>query len=168
MEDWDQYIRRYQDGEWRSPIFRDMVLDDAQKAGTRLTFLDIGCGNGFDGCWKLQESLSDIAGNYIGIEPDKGVSTGPYLSEIHRCQFEQATLEPQSVDIAFAVMVLEHIREPKAFWNKLHEVLCDGGIFWGFTVDARHWFRKASVLAELLRIKKLYLRAVARHDDRNR
>ncbi len=54
-------------------------------------------------------------------------------------------------------MVLEHIADPGRFWDKLHSVLRDGGIFWGFTMDARHWFHLASSWSERLRVKDLYL-----------
>jgi len=53
--------------------------------------------------------------------------------------------------------VLEHFAEPQIFWDKVYNVLRDGGVFWGFTVDARHGFVAASLLAEKLHIKDLYL-----------
>jgi hypothetical protein len=54
-------------------------------------------------------------------------------------------------------MVLEHLPRPRAFWDKLHEVLANGGVFWGMTVDARHLFSRLSLWSSRLRIKELYL-----------
>lgn len=157
---WAPYLQRYGNGEWRAPIFRDMILSDARrlaKERKNLTFLDIGCGGGFDSEPELQQSIASFAGQYIGIEPDTEIKLGNIFSATHRCFFEEASIEPCSVDIAFSVMVLEHIEFPEKFWRKVHEVLRPGGIFWGFTVDARHWFVSASVMSEKLHIKDWYL-----------
>ena len=54
-------------------------------------------------------------------------------------------------------MVLEHLPSPQLFWDKLHEVLTDGGVFWGLTVDARHLFSRLSLWSGRLRIKNSYL-----------
>jgi SAM-dependent methyltransferase len=157
MDRWTAYTDRYQQGEWRAPVFRDMVLDDLQAQGGRPTVLDIGCGGGFDGSGPLQRTIADAAGAYIGVEPDPVVTLDDRFTEVHRCLFEDAPLRPGSVDLAFAVMVLEHLAEPERFWAKLQEVLAPGGVFWGFTMDARHWFASASRWFDRLRVKDLYL-----------
>lgn len=159
MIDVVRYVDRYQKGEWRTPIFHDMIIDDLGKmeAGG-LTVLDIGCGHGFDLETKFQKSIASKAAHYVGVEPDPQIAIGEWFTQAHRCLFEEAPIEPNSVHLAFAVMVLEHVRDPELFWRKVHSVLADGGIFWGFTVDARHWFRNASLLAESLHIKDVYLR----------
>ena len=157
---WIPYLQRYRDGEWRAPIFRDMVLADAealkQKDG-ELTLLDIGCGGGFDSDAKLQNSIARVATQYIGIEPDTDIVLGSIFSSTHRCTFENAQIAQESIDMAFAVMVLEHFEKPQIFWNKVHSILKKGGVFWGFTVDARHWFVFFSLLTEKLGIKDWYL-----------
>jgi SAM-dependent methyltransferase len=157
MTQWAPFVDRYRRGEWRDKILHDLILADARQRGEGLTFLDIGCGHGFDGDLRLQQSLARHAGRYVGIEPDPHIEPGSHVTEVHRCFFEDATLEPGSVDVAFAVMVLEHLPQPARFWDKLHEVLCEGGVFWGLTMDARHWFCTASVFAERLKVKDLYL-----------
>jgi SAM-dependent methyltransferase len=158
-EEWAPFIERYQRGKWRGPIFRDMVLADASLR-RRVTLLDIGCGRGFDHDLQLQNSLAQIAQSYIGVEPDPTIPLGPYFTEAHRCFFEDAPIAANSVDIAFAVMVLEHLRKPKLFWKRLREVLAPGGVFWGFTMDRRHWFCEMSLFAKRLGLKDAYLRAL--------
>jgi len=157
---WDSYQRRYQSGESRTAIFRDLVLDDAERivAGSgRPVLLDIGCGGGFDRSSGTQRSLAGVAGKYVGVEPDTEIGLQDVFHECHRCLFEDASIDPGSIDIAFAVMVLEHFDQPQQFWDKIYSILRPGGVFWGFTVDARHWFVSASLLAEKLHIKDLYL-----------
>ncbi|HEX6612618.1 MAG TPA: class I SAM-dependent methyltransferase [Rhodanobacteraceae bacterium] len=157
---WSAYKARYSSGEWRGPIFRDLILADARAMKQRpdkLTFLDIGCGGGFDGDIGLQQSLSEAADFYIGVEPDREIQLSDVFTDTHRCCFEDAPIPEESVDVAFAVMVLEHVKDPRAFWGKLHRVLRGGGCFWGLTVDARHWFVLMSALMEKLRLKDAYL-----------
>jgi SAM-dependent methyltransferase len=157
QERWNPYVDRYRQGECRDRILHDLILADAHARGEGLTFLDIGCGRGFDTDVPLQRSLANAAGRYIGIEPDPAITPGEYFSETHCCFFEDAPLPQASIDVAFAVMVLEHLKTPERFWSKLHDVLKPGGVFWGLTVDARHWFCRASLWAERFKIKDLYL-----------
>jgi SAM-dependent methyltransferase len=157
--DWRPFTERYRRGEWRAPIFADMVLTDMARLGSprSLTLLDIGCGTGFDDDLGLQIRIAENARKVIGIEPDGEVVAPPILDEFHNDRFENAPIESCSIDVAFAVMVLEHVDSPARFWSKLYDVLKDGGVFWGFTVDARNWFAKASSLIEGAGIKDWYL-----------
>jgi SAM-dependent methyltransferase len=155
-ERWAPYLERYRRGEWRDRIFRDLVLEEARALGAAPTILDIGCGRGLDGSVPLQRSIAAVAGRFLGIEPDPEIPLEDYFTETFRCPFEEAPLRPGSVHLAFAVMVLEHLPSPAAFWGKLGEVLADGGVFWALTVDARHPFCRASLWAERLRLKDAY------------
>lgn len=156
--DLSPYVRRYQAGEWRAPIFHDAILHDASAIIHPARLLDIGCGQGFDTLLDLQASLAACAkGGYIGVEPDTSIPLANIFSDVHHCFFEDAPIQPDSIDVAFAYMVLEHIQEPERFWEKVYEVLHQGGIFWGFTMDARHYFTKASMLFERLGLKDAYL-----------
>jgi SAM-dependent methyltransferase len=154
---WAPYLDRYRRGEWRDRIFRDMVLEDVRSRPQPVSLLDIGCGRGFDSDMHLQESVAREADRFIGVEPDPGVCLGGHFDEAHRCRFEEAPLAPRSIDVAYAIMVLEHLERPGRFWDKLREVLKNGGVFWGLTVDSRHWFTHASLWTERLRVKDAYL-----------
>jgi SAM-dependent methyltransferase len=158
MDIWTHYVERYRRNEaWRDQIFRDMVLEDARRMGGGLTILDIGCGRGLDGSIPMQRSIAEAASRFVGIEPDREVDLGDYFHETYRCTFEETPLPANSVHLAYAVMVLEHLPSPETFWDKLWETLVDGGVFWGLTVDGRHPFTKASLWAERLKAKNLYL-----------
>jgi SAM-dependent methyltransferase len=165
---WGAYIERYQRGEWRDSIFRDIITAEARRLSRLPTLLDIGCGRGFDAHIGLQQSLVSVAGHYIGIEPDETVTPAGFIPEVHRCLLEEATIDPESVDVAFAVMVLEHLPKPQGFWDKLHKVLKPGGVFWGVTVDARHWYCTASLFMERLAFKDIYLNLLLGHRGSDR
>lgn len=156
---WLSFTERYQRGEWRAPIFRDLILADMASLGPprSLSVLDIGCGKGFDDNLKLQTELASAAGRYWGVEPDSSIQLNPVIEQVSHCLFEDAQLGHKTVDVAFCVMVLEHLAAPCEFFKKLHEVLREGGVFWGFTVDSRHWFATASMLAKKLRFTDWYL-----------
>ena len=152
-------MERYRDGEWRATVFRDMVLADIRRlASVRpVRVLDIGCGKGFDDSPQLQAELAAACDRYDGVEPDTEIVPSPVVREAYRCGFEEAPIEPGSIDVACSVMVLEHLERPAVFWDKLREVLADGGVFWGFTIDARHPFAHASTLMKRLGVKEWYL-----------
>jgi SAM-dependent methyltransferase len=164
-DSWAAYIARYRSGQWRAPIFRDMLLAEVARLGARPTILDIGCGDGLDGEPGFQRSVADVAGCFVGIEPDPTILLGNYFTKAYRCSFEEAPLDPASVELAYSVMVLEHLRRPQVFWDKLFEVLIEGGVFWGMTVDARHPFSRFSMWADRLRIKNVYIKSVLGRDS---
>jgi len=150
-------LESYRAGVCRDRIMHDLILADAARLGEHLIFLDIGCGKGFDTDIPLQQSLVNAAGTYIGIEPDSSVSPIDEIADCRRCLFEEADLPSNSIHVAFAIMVLEHLGKPQLFWDRLLDVLVPGGVFWAMTVDARHWFSFASLWSERLRLKELYL-----------
>jgi SAM-dependent methyltransferase len=157
-KDFSAYLERYTRGEWRAPIFRDIILNDAVPFGPECVIADIGCGSGFDGDRRLQTSIAAVARQYIGIEPNTEIALGSEFTKVYRCPLEVAPISDATVDLAFAVMVLEHLQSPQAFWDKAQAILRPGGIFWGFTMDSRHWFSTVSRLAEFVRFKDPYLR----------
>lgn len=151
------YLARYRQGQWRDRILHDLIVEDIDALGRPPTVLDIGCGLGFDGNIEFQTSLASRARVFIGIEPDPAVDLGGHFTSSHRCLFEQAPIAPASVDVAYAIMVLEHIPDPQPFWDKLYDVLAPGGVFWGLTVDSRSPFAVASYWSEKLRVKDAYM-----------
>lgn len=156
---WSRHAGRYAAGEYRAKVCHDLVLSEIAEEG-RLRILDIGCGRGFLDDGRLQQSLARRSREYIGIEPDGGVEVGNWVGRVHRATLEDAPIEAGSIDLALSAMVLEHLAEPARFFDKLFQVLREGGVFWGFTVDSRHWFSRASLVAERLCVKRLYLRAL--------
>jgi SAM-dependent methyltransferase len=157
MLTWDTFHDQYRSGRWRAALVHDLILADVWARGPKPTVLDIGCGRGFDDDPRLQASLASHAGRYVGVEPDTEAPLGNCFDAVYRCPLEDAAVAPGSVHVAFAVMVLEHLRRPQTFFDKIHTLLADGGVFWALTMDARHWFCTASQTAGRLGIKDLYL-----------
>jgi len=168
--DWKAAQVRYGAGESRSFIFRDLVRDEIRARAGRgaVTVLDIGCGKGFDSQPELQREVASMADVYVGVEPDPQIEIQPVFAQCLRGTIEDLAIPPESIDVAFSVMVLEHVGDPERHWRAIHSALKPGGVFWGFTMDSRHWFTAASRLAGALRIKDLYLNLLhgARGEDR--
>lgn len=156
---WDSLIKHYKKTDERALAFRDLILQDIQKLNkdNNLVVLDIGCGEGIDGNYDIQKSFASYSREYIGIEPDESIKLGNFFTSYYNTNLQNTPIKENHVDIAFAFMVLEHIKYPYSFWNKLYKILRKGGIFWAYTIDARHWFAKASKVSDKLNIKDKYL-----------
>lgn len=154
---WRTYVDRFEAGEWRAQIFRDMIKRDISAFGPERVVLDIGCGRGFDDSAELQASLAQDATHYIGVEPDASVPAPVCCNEFYAQPLEESAIESESIDVAFAVFVIEHLSQPEVFFESLHRVLRPGGVFWAATVDARSPFAHASKLMEASGMKDRYL-----------
>jgi len=157
---WDEYQRRWHQGTYRATFFRDMVLSELRRRGPNVVLLDVGCGHRFDGEPGLQDSLAKSADQYLGIEPDASVPVADCFTRVHRCTLEEAPITAASIDVAFAVFVIEHLSHPAAFFERLFEILVPGGVFWGFTIDSRHYFALVSRISEVLGVKGWWLKRV--------
>lgn len=155
---WEDLSRRWAQGAYRATFFRDLILADARRWRPKPVLLDIGCGRGFDGVAGLQETLAEAAGQYLGVEPDASIRLASCFTAVHHCRLEDAPLAPGSIDLAFAVFVIEHLPRPREFFEALFTALAPGGVFWGFTMDRRHPFAIASLAAEWLGVKGWILR----------
>jgi 2-polyprenyl-3-methyl-5-hydroxy-6-metoxy-1,4-benzoquinol methylase len=161
-DSWKIRLTRLGRRDWRTPVFFEIVSREinARSGATRPTVLDIGCGLGFDGEVRFQEALSVQAGRFIGIEPDVTVDPPTFFSQVYRTTFEDAPIAHGSVDVAYAIMVMEHVADPDAFWSRLHEVLAPGGVFMAFTVNGSHWFAPLTRFLSVTRLKTRYLNVV--------
>ncbi len=136
-----------------------LILEDLDTLPSELapTVLDIGCGGGLMDVPLWQHQLATCVGRYVGVEPDPASVPAPVFHQVFNQTFESAPLESASIDLAYAAMVMEHVADPQAFFAQLARVLRPGGVFWGFTVDRRHYFSWISQLVGTLRIKDRYL-----------
>ena len=159
--------RRFRAGEPRAYILVDLIKSTLKEFAERdshqsINVLDIGCGKGIDDCGgSLQQELrTHFSGKYIGVEPDTAVTPNACFDEIHATFLEDAKIPSGSIQIAYSNFVLEHIPNPKPFWDKLYDVLDDGGVFWGLTIDGRHPFSIVSNTMDRLHIKDIYLNTI--------
>jgi SAM-dependent methyltransferase len=158
-DEWSVRLARLRTEEWRTPIFFEIVSQEigARTGARRPTVLDIGCGLGFDTHLQYQQALSTQAGRFIGIEPDRAIDPPKLFTEVYHTTLEEAPIAPGSVDVAYAIMVLEHVAEPAAFWSKLHEILAPGGVFVAFSVNGAHWFASIARFMSIIKLKSSYL-----------
>jgi SAM-dependent methyltransferase len=156
---WRTWRSRLNGQEWRTPVFFEIVSGEirARSGATRPTVLDIGCGCGFDGEARFQEALAAQAARFIGIEPDLNIHPPKIFSEVFRTLLEDAPIARGSVDVAYAIMVLEHVADPVRFWSRLYDILAPGGVFVAFSVNGAHWVAPLTRLLSATRLKTVYL-----------
>jgi SAM-dependent methyltransferase len=142
----------------KAEFFYEIVKSEILSRGDKKPVtLDIGCGGGFHHRDDLQASLGGMSSKFIGVEPDPEAKIIDKFSSVHHCSLEDAPITPGSIDVAYSVMVMEHVTHPTAFFERLHTLLADGGVYLAFTVDARHWFSKVSTAMESTGVKDFYL-----------
>jgi SAM-dependent methyltransferase len=156
---WSIWLARLSSPEWRTPIFFEIVSAEirARSGATRPTVLDIGCGLGFDGELRYQEALSAQASRFIGIEPDLTIKPPKVFSEVYQTTLEEAPIAHGCVDVAYAIMVMEHIANPALFWSRLYDILAPGGVFVAFSVNGAHWFAPVTRFMSAIGLKSAYL-----------
>lgn len=89
------------------------------------TVLDIGCSFGH-----LLRALERRGWRTTGIEPSPvaaAYAEGLIRGTVLRGGFEEAALAPGSFDAVVSLYVLEHVSDPRAFMQKVFDVLAPGG-----------------------------------------
>ena len=95
------------------------------------TFLDVGCGMG-----GLMRDAMDVGYKVTGIEWSEDAYN--YLKgkglDVYRGEFENIDLDGKKFDVITAIAVLEHMRNPMPFFEKVSASLKSGGIFYYVTI----------------------------------
>ena len=150
-------LKRLDGDEWRTPVYYELITGEFEQFPKPITVLEIGCGRGFDNNVRLQHKMAAEVDKFVGIEPDLSVDPQPIFSDVVRRNLEDSGIEESSIDIAYSIMVMEHVEEPDAFMKALSHVLKPGGVYWGISVDSRHWFTAVANAMSRVRLKSLYL-----------
>jgi len=135
------------------------------RAGAPVTALDVGCGHGIGDeapmNAHLLHGIRDMADELIGVEPDGAIhpTHGCFDRLLHHA-IEDAPLPAESVDVAYAYYVVEHVRNPVAFLGAVARVLRPGGIFLAMTPNGRHWFSQVASLMGRFRLDGPLLRFI--------
>ena len=141
----------------RRRIYSNLIVDDLKSIDDP-TVLDIGCGSGMarDDSW--QWAIKPHVGTYVGIEPDPGVVPADGLYDVvQNATMETATLEPNSIDLAYSWMVMEHVEHPVEFCKEVYRVLKPGGSYYFATPNKRHYFTIMARLFNLVRLDEVVL-----------
>jgi SAM-dependent methyltransferase len=95
--------------------------------------LDIGCGRGKDAddpC-AFRRALCDLRApgrHVLGIDVDPAAATNPLVDEFRKIDdVDRWPLEAESVDLAVANSVIEHVEYPDRFFREAWRVLRPGG-----------------------------------------
>jgi SAM-dependent methyltransferase len=122
------------------PLFT-LILLKALLAHESPRVLDIGCGHGIGTKDEYQWLLSAMAGEYWGIEPDPEVPIDDkVVPHLQRCLLEDAELPADYFDVAFAMFVVEHLKDPEGFFRAVERCLKPGGQFIFLTSNGSAFF----------------------------
>ncbi len=140
--------------ESRMAPFFDRVLE---RVGPESRVLDIGANDG-SYCPDVRR-IAAATRHLVGVDPDRArLETNPFVGERHFSEFESSDIPEASVDVAYAVFVMEHLKDAKRFVEKLHSVLKPGGVFFGITPNGRHYFSYVSGLLAAIGVQRVMLR----------
>lgn len=117
------------------PWFERWVAPSVPQGGAVLNI-----GGGCDSSGELTR-VRRRAGRLVVVDPSPRVEEHETADERHRCSLEEfAEGHPREYDVAFAVFVLEHVRDPDGFMGSAGAVLRPHGSFFAVTVNQWHYF----------------------------
>jgi SAM-dependent methyltransferase len=114
--------------------------------------LDVGCGRGTqeDDPVRVRRDLRILRGKcaeVIGIDLDPAAAENPFVDEFRMIEPDgRWPVESESVDLALADFVVEHVEDPAAFFAEAARVVRPGGHIALRTINARSYVGLASRL----------------------
>jgi ubiquinone/menaquinone biosynthesis C-methylase UbiE len=100
----------------------------------QMVVLDIGCGRGgqkVEDSSPIRRELSTHRGHcakLIGIDPDPAGAQSSMVDEFHQLtDLKHWPVENESIDLAYADFVLEHVEDVDAFFSECRRVIKPGG-----------------------------------------
>jgi len=103
--------------------------------------LEIGCGNGF----LMEQALDFGYAEVVGVELSQSAiaqANSRVKDKIIKAAFNPDDFEPNSFDVVFFAMVIEHMDDLDGFMQGIYKVLKPGGIVLGITHDERSFLSK--------------------------
>jgi 2-polyprenyl-3-methyl-5-hydroxy-6-metoxy-1,4-benzoquinol methylase len=95
-----------------------------------VTMLDIGCGDGHTLNIYKQEAGKAVETHGVDFNADAVKMAQAEGHQGYCGRFEDVALPSAYFDLVTATHVIEHVADPKAFVEKVYQVLRSGGIFW--------------------------------------
>ena len=147
-------------------LFVRLLVDELRAIEPPTAAVDIGCGGGIGGSQERLRAVRTAADELWGIEPDVDAARphGAFDTFLH-ASVETAGLPDGRFDLAYSVMVMEHVVDPEAFLRSVRASLKPGGTYMFLTVNGRHYFARLALAARTLRIDETLLRLVRKHED---
>ncbi len=134
----------------------------------RADWLDLGCGRHVFSAWMTNEQDEVVASckTVYGIDLDEGMKA--HRSIANRVFGDLASLpfQSESIDIASANMVVEHLSQPETVLSEIHRVLRPNGVFIFHTPNFDGWsIRLASLIPDGLKKKLVSVLEGRREED---
>src|SRR5688572_29989642 len=115
--------------ENRHDLLLDWLLEEVPKGSS---ILDIGANDGTF-CPETQR-VAAHAGIFAGVDPDSAkLANHQHLDQRFPTTLEDSDIPDSSFDCAYALYVLEHLKEERRFLSRLERVLKPGGSFFFIT-----------------------------------
>ena len=138
--------------------FKDLLRNEVSGLPSTSYVLDIGCGSGIGRESTTQEWIASQAQALWGVEPDSEVAVPTCFSQVWRSNLEDANIPKQSVDLAYAFMVLEHVENVPAFMERLSSSLKPGGVFLAATINSKCFFARVARVSGRLGLQEAVLK----------
>lgn len=160
-----QATYNYQTLPERHIVLVGLVCEEAgQQEGARqhVRALDIGCGNALGGLSSNTTPLMNVRSkvhDLWGVEPDPNAAPDMTIYDrIFRSTLEDLDTGNEKASLAYSYLVQEHIDDADAFLRAVYAHLDEGGVYFGMTINARHFFAIIARLLHVLRLDEWVLR----------
>lgn len=121
--------------------YRRCILLALKNLNSKLSFLEIGCGNGY-----MLEVALNLGFNKIqGVEPSKiaiDAANQNIKDKIKHGVFNKNDFIENSYDLIFVAMIIEHVTDINDFLTSLHKILKPGGSIVCVCHNERHFLSK--------------------------
>jgi 2-polyprenyl-3-methyl-5-hydroxy-6-metoxy-1,4-benzoquinol methylase len=145
----------------RIELLVSLIADEARRHGHPVRALDIGCGKGIGLDGTAHARVKQYVDQLWGLEPDPAITPpAGVFAHFQHALMETAEIEPNSIDVAFSSLVMEHVQHPAEFLRAVHRVLKPGGAYIFLTVNGRHYFARIARLLRALHLDEAILRLI--------
>lgn len=124
---WDLIESKYPEVKTKYGRSLDLVRKSANELSSKqkIIILDAGCGHKSGISFYPKPDITFFGTDFVlnDLKNNSDIDYG------FTCNLEKIPLKDNSIDIIFCNMVLEHIADPKSFFEKIENILTPGGYF---------------------------------------
>jgi SAM-dependent methyltransferase len=143
-----KFYKNYGDS-WDNDIFRKLVLKHLTNDSI---YLDLGAGRGY----LMHMNFKGLCKEAYGVDPGEAVHENPFLDKAFvGLGNNMPFFEDNKFDVIASNNVLEHLADPRSFFNEVKRVLKPNGIFIAKTPNKYHYLMLLSKYSPT-KLHKLY------------
>jgi 2-polyprenyl-3-methyl-5-hydroxy-6-metoxy-1,4-benzoquinol methylase len=113
-------------------------LNHIKKFAPKGNMLEVGCAMG-SFLKVAHEEGYNVTGVDLSLQACEIASKEVLGAKVFQGTLEAVSLTPESFDVIFMSDLVEHVPEPKRFWEEIVKLLKNNGIIYLVTPDPRHW-----------------------------